>query len=461
MENKIDLSILENTGVRIDKLDKSLNETVKVLGDIKKTLKESNKKSAESKPASSGGGGGGAKSSGGTSLQESKNKVAEAAVKATGDVLTAIFGKAKSKGKDAGSGAAKTAASGGDSSEKSAKERMNGLVKGVDGYKNTKSTRAAAKKVMRNSEEGSEEYLHAEDTENRATAFLKESKKSKKESKKTDEYKKAKKENRAENIDVAADMTAVGGEAAIEVIDQLSAANKAAADEKRAAAEADNAKEKDDLKKKLDQQLITKKEYDKAVEASDIKLAQKKSEIAAEQAKKDKALNITKVIIDSAVAIMAAWKSGPIVGGIMTGVITGMAIAQIAAIEKAPIPKARKGGLIVGSSHEAGGVLIEAEGGEAILSRAAMSAFPGVASLMNAAALSGGISDGGYAARSMVSGSVEFGNREEASSSQGIDYERLSSMMSEKISQTKLYVAVTDINDGQQKYARISDMAKL
>lgn len=439
MENKIDLSILENTGVSIDKLDKSLNETVKVLGDIQKTLKNSAKKSAESKPASSGGGA--AKSSSGTSLSEAKLGIAKEAVKATGDILKKIVEKVNAK--DAGTGAAKPSAPASGAPEKSDSEDATS-VKNITSKAARKGKRIA-KNVMNQSDEGSEEYNFGKEKLAESKGALK----------------KNRKDTKEERIGTAADMTAVGGEAALKVVDQLSVANKAAADEKKAEAEAVNAKEKDDLKKKLDAQLITKKEYDKEVEASDIKLAKKKGEIAAEQAKKEKALNITKVIIDSAVAIMAAWKSGPIVGGIMTGVITGMAIAQIAAIEKAPIPKARKGGLIAGRSHENGGVLIEAEGGEAILSRAAMSAFPGVANLMNAAALSGGVNDGGYAARSMAAGSVEFRNRGAASSSQGIDYERLASMMSEKMSQAKIYVAVTDINDGQKNYARISDLAKI
>lgn len=428
MENEIDRSVIENAGVSIDRLDKSLNETVKVLGDIKKTLKDSAKKSSESKPASSGGGS--AKSSGGgTSLQESRNKVAEASIKATGDLLKSIVGKLDQKKTKSDSKETPKLPS-----TETAKVWPDSEASGKMSYKERRGVVKEANVVMKDTDKSDDEKKAA---------------------------KSAKRQAKGDNYGEIADQAAVVGKGANDIIDQVKANNKAIAEEEVAVAEAKNAKEKADLKKKFDQQLITKKEYDKGVAASDLELAKKKNEIAVEQAKKDKALNITKVIIDSAVAIMAAWKSGPVVGGIMTGVITGMAIAQIAAIEKAPLPKARKGGMIVGGSHEQGGVLIEAEGGEAILSRAAMSAFPGVANLMNAAALSGGINDGGYAARSMASGSVEFGSRGGASLSQGIDYERLSSMMSEKMSQTKLYVAVTDINDGQRNYARISDMAKL
>lgn len=442
MENEIDRSIIENTGVSIQKLDKSLNETVKVLGDIKKTLKESNKKSADAKPASSGGGG--AKSSGGgTSLQESKNKIAEAAVKATGDLLTAIVGKAKSR------------------KEKDAAATPTPPATTTTTTVTTTAAAAAATNVTAAANAVTAAANAATAITTAITTVTAITSAATEQSGEGEGKGKGKGEKGPLSYGEIADMAAVAGKGANDIIDQVKANNKAIAEEDVKIAEEKNAKERADLKKKFDQQLITKKEYDKAVAASDLELAKKKNEIAVEQAKKEKTLNITKVIIDSAVAIMAAWKSGPIVGGIMTAVITGLAAVQIAAIEKAPLPKARKGGVIVGGSHEQGGVLIEAEGGEAILSRAAMSAFPGVANLMNAAALSGGINDGGYAARSMASGSVEFGNRGGASSSQGIDYERLSSMMSEKMSQAKLFVAVTDINDGQRNYARISDMAKL
>lgn len=245
------------------------------------------------------------------------------------------------------------------------------------------------------------------------------------------------------------------------MMDGIKAFAKAKADEDKREAEDKNEEEKKALKDKYDQGLISKKEYDRGIKASDKNLADAKTKIAEEQARKEKAAAITKIIIETGVAIMKAWSAGPFVAPFLIAAILATSGMQIAAVAKTQTPKARKGGVIVGGSHEQGGVLIEAEGGEAILSRAAMSAFPGVANLMNAAALSGGINDGGYAARSMASGSVEFGNRGGASSSQGIDYERLSSMMSEKMSQTKLFVAVTDINDGQRNYARISDMAKL
>lgn len=289
--------------------------------------------------------------------------------------------------------------------------------------------------------------------------------------KNTDEYKAKKEEYKADKEEKDAidrDYYAGFVDKAKKCATEVNALNKAAQDITKADTlaktkelEEETENEKKILADKYKQGLISKKEFDRETAALDKKLTKDKAKLAREQAEKDKAFSIVKVIIDTAVAVMSAWTAGPIMGAILTPIILAAGAAQIVAIEKTPLPKARKGGMIVGGSHEQGGVLIEAEGGEAILSRAAMSAFPGVANLMNAAALSGGINDGGYAARSMASGSVEFGNRGGAAASQGIDYERLSSMMSEKMSQTKLFVAVTDINDGQRNYARISDMAKL
>lgn len=341
MENEIDRSIIENTGVSIQKLDKSLNETVKVLGDIKKTLKESNKKSADAKPASSGGGG--AKSSGGgTSLQESKNKIAEAAVKATGDLLTAIVGKAKSrKEKDAAAtptppATTTTTTVTTTAAAAAAATNVTAAANAVTAAANAATAITTAITTVTAITSAATEQSGEGEGKGKG---------------------KGKGEKGPLSYGEIADMAAVAGKGANDIIDQVKANNKAIAEEDVKIAEEKNAKERADLKKKFDQQLITKKEYDKAVAASDLELAKKKNEIAVEQAKKEKTLNITKVIIDSAVAIMAAWKSGPIVGGIMTAVITGLAAVQIAAIKKAPLPKARKGGMIVGGSHEQGGVL--------------------------------------------------------------------------------------------------------
>lgn len=100
-------------------------------------------------------------------------------------------------------------------------------------------------------------------------------------------------------------------------------------------------------------------------------------QIAAEktkQAKADKALNIFKTIIDTAASIT---KTGAQLGypaaipfQVAAAVIGA---AQLGIIAAQPIPRFKRGGMIGGKSHEAGGTLIEAERGEFVVNRNSVS----------------------------------------------------------------------------------------
>jgi hypothetical protein len=97
------------------------------------------------------------------------------------------------------------------------------------------------------------------------------------------------------------------------------------------------------------------------------------SKIAAEkqkQARQEKALNIFRATIDTAASIV---KTGAQLGypaalpfQILAGIIGA---ANIAAIAAQPLPKFKKGGMVGGRSHEAGGTLIEAERGEFVVNK--------------------------------------------------------------------------------------------
>jgi hypothetical protein len=97
------------------------------------------------------------------------------------------------------------------------------------------------------------------------------------------------------------------------------------------------------------------------------------SKIAAEkqkQARQEKALNIFRATIDTAASIV---KTGAQLGypaalpfQILAGIIGA---ANIAAIAAQPLPKFKKGGMVGGRSHEAGGTLIEAERGEYVVNK--------------------------------------------------------------------------------------------
>jgi hypothetical protein len=92
------------------------------------------------------------------------------------------------------------------------------------------------------------------------------------------------------------------------------------------------------------------------------------------QARREKALNIFKATIDTAASIV---KTGAQLGypaalpfQILAGIIGA---ANIAAIAAQPLPKFKRGGLVGGRSHEAGGTVIEAERGEFVVNRNAVS----------------------------------------------------------------------------------------
>jgi len=97
------------------------------------------------------------------------------------------------------------------------------------------------------------------------------------------------------------------------------------------------------------------------------------AKIAAEkqkQAKQEKALNIFNAIIDTAASIV---KTGAQLGypaaipfQVLAGVIGA---ANVAAIAAQPLPKFKRGGMVGGQSHEAGGTLIEAERGEFVVNK--------------------------------------------------------------------------------------------
>jgi hypothetical protein len=81
------------------------------------------------------------------------------------------------------------------------------------------------------------------------------------------------------------------------------------------------------------------------------------------QAKAEKAAAIFQATIGTAVAVAKA-------GNPLTAAIALAAgIAQIAIIAATPIPKFKKGGMVGGRSHEAGGTLIEAERGEYVVNK--------------------------------------------------------------------------------------------
>lgn len=94
-------------------------------------------------------------------------------------------------------------------------------------------------------------------------------------------------------------------------------------------------------------------------------------QIAAEktkQAKLEKVNAIFEATIATAVAVTQNLKNP-----ILAGIAAAAGLVQIGIIAAQPVPKFKRGGMVGGRSHEAGGTLIEAERGEFVVNRNAVS----------------------------------------------------------------------------------------
>jgi hypothetical protein len=119
-------------------------------------------------------------------------------------------------------------------------------------------------------------------------------------------------------------------------------------------------------------------------EAAAFRAEQRISAEKTKQAKRDKALALFQAGIDLASSIL---KTGAQLGypaaipfQVAAGIIGGI---QIAAIASRPIPKFKKGGIVGGQSHEAGGTMIEAEKGEFVVNRSSVARHRDALDAMN------------------------------------------------------------------------------
>ena len=209
---------------------------------------------------------------------------------------------------------------------------------------------------------------------------------------------------------------------------------------------ADNEAKKEALKDRLDSGLITQAEYDNQVIKIDEDSDKKKKELEMSQAKRQKAMAVMNATLNAAGAIIASLAQSPVAIGPIPNpagiaslaLATATGIAQIAAAAATPLPKASRGMLITGPSHAQGGTLIEAEGGEAIINKKATSRFLPILSRINQS--TGGIplyGSGGIVGDAQI---------EKAIASQ---------QTADAISNTPIYVTVVDINEGQERMAKV------
>lgn len=225
-------------------------------------------------------------------------------------------------------------------------------------------------------------------------------------------------------------------------------------------AEATNEAEKKSLKQKLDSGLISQKRYDREIARMDAELDAKKAKIAYNQAMREKALSVAQIAINTATAIAKIWAEVPKADFAaatiaLTAMAAAMGVAQTAAVLATPIPKARKGGIVAGATHEQGGVLINTEDKERIISAKPAQAFPELLNLISYIGKHSSIPDTGFAARTLVSGSASSApiNADELA-------QKIGAQVGEAVRQMPIYLSLTELKEAQEEYARIEKSAK-
>ena len=209
---------------------------------------------------------------------------------------------------------------------------------------------------------------------------------------------------------------------------------------------ADNEAKKEALQDRLDAGLITQAEYDNQVASLDKEQEKKKKELDLKQAKRQKAMAIMNATLNAAAAIIASLAQSPVAIGPIPNpagiaslaLATATGVAQIAAAAATPLPQAGKGMLITGPSHAEGGVLINAEGGEAIINKKATSRYLPYLSRIN-----------------QSTGGVALYGRGGLVGQPQIDRAQSEVNIADTLAQTPIYVAVTDINRGQDNMAKV------
>lgn len=251
--------------------------------------------------------------------------------------------------------------------------------------------------------------------------------------------------------------------AAMSLASEVSNLMNALGDAEVQKAEKNNSKEKAALDKRLKGGVISQKEYDKQVAALDADLDAKKAKIAREQAKREKAMSIFQIGIDTALAIMKTLAEYPFpVNAVMASLTGALAAVQLATVIATPLPMARKGGRIEGATHEQGGVLVNTENEERIISSAPAKAFPELLNLISYIGKhGGGIPETGYSARMMAAERLAAAQP----STLEIDYDRLAAAVGDRVAEglrdTKIYLSLTELHDAEKEYARIENSAKI
>lgn len=136
------------------------------------------------------------------------------------------------------------------------------------------------------------------------------------------------------------------------------------------------------LEIQLENGLITQQQYDDESEKLQEDNAQRELDLKIRQFKQEKALAMTQIVIDTALAVAKSWGQGGGLFGLPLSTLAATAGAlQLAVVASQQPPEFEQGGLIVGNSHMNGGVPLIAEGNEYIVNKSAV-ARPGMLNLL-------------------------------------------------------------------------------
>ena len=196
---------------------------------------------------------------------------------------------------------------------------------------------------------------------------------------------------------------------------------------------------------------ITEAQYNEKKVKMEKQKEKELAKIEREQAIRERAMGSFEIGINTAISIMASAKMGFPLAIPFIAAAAALGAVQMAALWAAPLPKAARGKYIEGPSHAAGGVHIEAEGGETIINKKSSRMFLPLLSAINE--LGGGVpftkvgSDGGYAIRSFAEASEPM-NR--------LDMERA---IQKAFGQVRVIATIEDIRREDANYVQIQDRA--
>lgn len=196
---------------------------------------------------------------------------------------------------------------------------------------------------------------------------------------------------------------------------------------------------------------ITEAQYNEKKVKMEKQKEKELAKIEREQAIRERAMGSFEIGINTAISIMASAKMGFPLAIPFIAAAAALGAVQMAALWAAPLPKAARGKYIEGPSHAAGGVHIEAEGGETIINKKSSRMFLPLLSAINE--LGGGVpftkvgSDGGYAIRSFAEASEPM-NR--------LDMERA---IQKAFGQVRVIATIEDIRRENANYVQIQDQA--